>query len=77
MASLRDSKWFRRVSILVMTIFLVCAWTVNLMALAKRAPWVGKNHWNQPIDTWGQFIVLAFVTTFGAFWLVRNHRWWL
>lgn len=77
MTSLRNSKWFRRAAILVVTFGLFSLWTVNLIALFDHVPWVGSNYWNQPIDTWGQFIVLFFLTAFGAYWLVRNYRWWL
>jgi hypothetical protein len=75
--ALYNNKWFRRVGIVVTALLLVSVWAVNLLALVNHVPWVGVNYWNQPIDTWGQLIVLICVTAFGAYWLVRNHRWWL
>jgi hypothetical protein len=71
------NKSFRRAGIFVMAVLLVSAWAGNILSLTNGDPWVGRNYWNQPIDTAGQLIVLLFVTVFGAVWLVRNYRWWL
>jgi hypothetical protein len=71
------SKWFRRVAIGVCAIFLLGTLAANLLALRVGLPWVGRNYWHQPIDTWGQLIVLLFLIGFGGFWLVRNRDWWL
>lgn len=77
MPGLYDNKWFRRASIVVLVLLLLTVWFGNLEALSKGDVWIGRNYWNQPIDTWGQLIVLIVVTAFGAYWLVRNRRWWL
>jgi hypothetical protein len=74
---LYENKVFRRVSIAVGALLLLTVWLRNLVALSNGDVWIGRNYWNQPIDTWGQLIVLVFVTAFGAYWLVRNRRWWL
>jgi hypothetical protein len=71
------SKWFRRVAIGVCAILLLGTLAANLLALRAGSPWVGRNYWHQPIDTWGQLIVLIFLVGFGAFWLARNREWWL
>ncbi len=77
MPGLYENKWFRRASIVVLSLLLLTVWLRNLMALSNGDVWIGRNYWNQPIDTWGQLIVLIFVTAFGIYWLVRNRRWWL
>ena len=71
------TKWFRRVAIVVCSVFLLGTLTANLLALRAGSPWVGRNYWNQPIDTWGQLIVLVVLIGFGAMWLARNRNWWL
>jgi hypothetical protein len=72
-----ESKWLRRVAIVVIAAFLLGTLFVNVTALRVGAPWVGQNYWHQPIDTYGQFIVLVFVMGFGIYWLFRNRNWWL
>lgn len=74
---LYDNKVFRRTGIVVLALLLLTLWLRNLMALTNGDVWVGRNYWNQPVDTWGQLIVLIAVTGFGVVWLVRNYRWWL
>jgi len=77
MPGLYKNKWLRRASIGVLALLLLTVWLGNLMALSDGDVWIGRSYRNQPIDTWGQLIVLIFVTAFGIYWLVRNRRWWL
>jgi hypothetical protein len=72
-----NSKWFRRCIVLVVGLGVVGLLFVNLLALHAGRVWIGRNYWGQPIDTWGQFIVLASLVGFGGYWLIRNWRWWL
>jgi heme A synthase len=71
------SKWLRRAAIAVFAVFLLGALVANLLAIHAGSPWVGRNYWRQPIDTWGQLIVLLFLIGFGGYWLARHRDWWL
>jgi hypothetical protein len=62
---LRGRKWFRARQHTPAGARAVVRWLDNLTALRNGDPWIGRNYWNQPIDTWGQFIVLVVVTVFG------------
>lgn len=77
MARLSESKWFRRVCLVVAALVLLSAWLGALNALHAGEVWVGRNAWHLPLDTWGQLIALAVITALAVYQLARNHRWWL
>ena len=77
MSQLYKSKWLRCVGIALLTLLLISSWLGNIAALANNKIWVGRNYWNEPIDTWGQSLILLFLTVYGAYFLVNNRHWWL
>lgn len=70
-------KWIMRIGIVALAAMLLSAWVINITALIRHAPWVARNYWNQPIDTYGQLIVLIVLSAFAPILLVKYHRWWL
>lgn len=72
-----NSKWFRRCVVGVIGLGLAGMLAANLFALNAGRVFVGRNYWNQPIDAWGQLLVLIALVGFGGYWLIRNWRWWI
>ena len=70
-------KWLMRAGIVAGAIILFNVWTIAIFALMHHEPWVGRNFKNMPIDTYGQVIVLLFVTAWTPFLLIKYRRWWL
>lgn len=71
------NKWFRRAAILIFTVFLAGTLAIDFLGIQQKRAWVGVNYWGQPIDAYGQFVVMLLVALFGAIWLIRHRDWWL
>ena len=72
-----NSKWFRRLSIVVLGTLLGGTLFVSVLAMGSGRLWAGENYWHQPIPALLQFVVVSFLIGFGLYWLARNWRWWL